>query len=195
MPRPPGSVSERHRAWSSPSAIACRPPNRRPAQSRIHAYIHRSAGCEIGPLMTGACEGDASGAGTRLSKVGICGAGFPRRVVGSCTKPPRPAPWARPAPCAKPPRAKPGVDPTTQATATPLQKDVSSSHSFCSFSPTWLVSSHPTGNDLITVASTAPALRPFGRARVYEPPRADRLTPKLWSLDASSRNQRLLSTG
>jgi len=38
--------------------------------------IPRNAGWDIGPLMTGACEGDASGAGIRLSNAGICGAGF-----------------------------------------------------------------------------------------------------------------------
>src|SRR3982074_3928731 len=62
-----------------------------------------------GPLTTGACEGDGSGAGVRLSKVGICGAGLPRRVVGSSR--------TTSAPCARTPRAKLGVDPTTQATA------------------------------------------------------------------------------
>jgi hypothetical protein len=164
LPRPPGGASERHRAWSSPSAIACGPPNRRPAQSRIHAYIHRSAGCEIGPLMTGACEGDTSGAGTRLSKVGICGAGFPRRIVGSCTKPPRPDPWAKPTPCAKPPRAKLGVHPTTQATANAAAKRRFIIAFLLLFSsPTWLGSNHPTGNDLIAVASTAPFLRSSGK--------------------------------
>jgi hypothetical protein len=65
-------------------------------------------------LMTGGCEGAASGAGIRFSKAGICGAGDPRRVVGFRTKPPR---LANPPPCPKPPRAKPGVDPTTQAAA------------------------------------------------------------------------------
>jgi len=65
--------------------------------------------------MTGGCEGAASGAGIRFSKAGTCGAGDPRRVVGSRTRPP----WfANPPACPRPPRAKPGVDPTTQAAAT-----------------------------------------------------------------------------
>jgi hypothetical protein len=36
----------------------------------------RNAGWDIGPLMTGDCEGDASGAGIRLSNAGICGTEF-----------------------------------------------------------------------------------------------------------------------
>src|SRR5262245_52745534 len=68
-----------------------------------------------GPLMTGGCEGAASGAGIRFWKAGICGAGDPRSVVGSRTRPPR---FATPPTCPKPPRAKPGVDPTTQAATT-----------------------------------------------------------------------------
>jgi hypothetical protein len=92
----------------------CANPNR---PCRIHAYIHRSAGCDSGPLMTGACEGDVSGPGIRLWNVGICGAGLPRRVVGLRAKPPRP-----PAPCPMPPRAKPEVDPATQVTANTTAK-------------------------------------------------------------------------
>jgi hypothetical protein len=88
-------------------------------------YIPLSAGCDSGPLMTGACAGDGSGAGLRLSKTGICGAGFPRRVVGL-----RPD---KPAPCAKPPRARPEVDaPTTQATANTAAKTRFITHSFLS---------------------------------------------------------------
>src|SRR5262249_43381332 len=65
--------------------------------------------------MTGGCEGAASGAGIRFSKAGICGAGDPRRVVGSRTRPP----WfANPPTCPRPPRARPGVDPTTHAAVT-----------------------------------------------------------------------------
>lgn len=83
-------------------------------------YIPLSAGCDSGPLMTGACAGDGSGAGLRLSKTGICGAGFPRRVVGLRVKPLRPD---KPAPSAKPPRARPEVDaPTTQANANTAAK-------------------------------------------------------------------------
>src|SRR5215471_15416859 len=52
--------------------------------------------------MTGGCEGAASGAGIRFSKVGIGGAGDPRRVVGSRTRPP----WfANPPTCPRPPLA------------------------------------------------------------------------------------------
>src|SRR6266480_4925745 len=69
--------------------------------------------------MTGGCEGAASGAGIRFSKVGTCGAGDPRSAVGLRTKPPR---LANPPPCPKPPRAKPGVDPTTQAAANTAAK-------------------------------------------------------------------------
>ena len=75
----------------------------------------RNAGCDIGPLMTGACAGAASGAGIRFSN-GICGAGFP--TIGPLrTKPPRPPPCPPP-----PPRARTGVDPTTQATANTTTK-------------------------------------------------------------------------
>src|ERR1700687_6134136 len=72
----------------------------------------RKAGCDNGPLMMGASAGAASGAGIRLCKTCIRGA----------PKPPRPNPLPKPAPCATPPRAKPGVDPTTQATANTAAK-------------------------------------------------------------------------
>jgi hypothetical protein len=74
----------------------------------------RNAGCDIGPLMTGACAGAASGAGIRFSN-GICGTGGTART-GLRTKAPRPAPWP------PPPRARTGVDPTTQATANTTTK-------------------------------------------------------------------------
>src|SRR4029079_7281576 len=77
----------------------------------------RREGCDIGPLMTGACSGAASGAGIRLSKVGICGAGSAKNGADR---------WARPPPpCAKPaapPRAKPSVEPATQASANTAAK-------------------------------------------------------------------------
>jgi hypothetical protein len=40
--------------------------------------IYRSAGCDTGPLMMGACAGGGSGAGILFSKVGICGPVRPR---------------------------------------------------------------------------------------------------------------------
>jgi hypothetical protein len=67
--------------------------------------------------MTGAGAGDASGAGIRFSRLGIRGAGEPRRRVGSRAMAPRPAPWPWP-----PPRAKPGADATTQAIANTATK-------------------------------------------------------------------------
>ena len=74
--------------------------------------IPRNAGWDIGPLIVGACEGDASGAGLRFSKAVICGAGFVRKA-GLTPWPPRPPPEE----CPMPPRAKPEVEPATQATA------------------------------------------------------------------------------
>src|ERR1700681_490001 len=86
------------------------------------AAPYRSAGCDNGPLMMGACSGVGSGAGIRLWKAGICGLGSAKTEAGVRPKPPRPAPCARPGPCAKPPRAKLGVDPTTQVTANTAAK-------------------------------------------------------------------------
>ena len=79
--------------------------------SHVGAYIPRSGGCDTGPLIVGACAGGGSGAGIRFSKVGICGAGAPKRLLELRPKPPPPDP------CAKPERAKLGVDPTTQVSA------------------------------------------------------------------------------
>ena len=90
--------------------------------------------------MMGACAGGGSGAGIRLSNAGICGAGAPR-IVGSCTKPPRPDPW--PAPGAKPPRASPGVDPTIQATANTAAKKRCMIVFPCSACSSWVRSSRP----------------------------------------------------
>src|SRR5258708_649850 len=67
--------------------------------------------------MTGACVGAPSGAGIRVWKTGICGAGDPSRAVGFRRKPPR-----NPPPCPSPPRAKPGVDATTKAVANTAAK-------------------------------------------------------------------------
>jgi hypothetical protein len=66
----------------------------------------RKAGCEIGPLMTGARAGAASGAGIRFAKSGARGTGtpIPRRL-------PKRTPWPMP------PRAKLGVAAATQVTA------------------------------------------------------------------------------
>ena len=58
----------------------------------------RNAGSDIGPLMMGVCAGADSGAGIRFSKVGIRGAGDPKRRVGLRTKAPRPAPAPNPPP-------------------------------------------------------------------------------------------------
>jgi hypothetical protein len=79
--------------------------------------IYRSAGCDTGPLMMGACAGGGSGAGILFSKVGICGAGAPKRMLGSRLKPPPPCAWP-------PPRAKLGVEPTIKVSANVLQGDV-----------------------------------------------------------------------
>jgi hypothetical protein len=64
-----------------------------------------------GPLMAGGCVGAGSGAGMRLSKVGVDGGDAPNSVVGLWAKP------SRPRPCTTPPRAKPGVEATIQAAA------------------------------------------------------------------------------
>jgi hypothetical protein len=40
-------------------------------QHELTLHMPRSAGCDSGPLMTGACSGTVSGAGIRLSKAGI----------------------------------------------------------------------------------------------------------------------------
>jgi len=107
-------------------------------------------------LMTGACAGDRSGGGLRLSKTGICGAGFPRRVVGSRVKPLRPD---KPAPCAKPPRARPEVDaPTTQANANTAAKRRFITYSFLSCAAPTNASNHPTESDFVSVAWIEPIL-------------------------------------
>src|SRR5262245_12622616 len=67
--------------------------------------------------MTGACEGAASGAGMRLSNVGLGAGDAPNSVVGFRTNPPRPNPCPPP-----PPRAKLGVDPMTHAAANTIAK-------------------------------------------------------------------------
>jgi hypothetical protein len=58
------------------------------------AYITPPYGLRAnGPLMTGGCEGAASGAGMRFSKVGLVGGDAPKRVVGLRMKlPPTPCP-------------------------------------------------------------------------------------------------------
>jgi len=66
-----------------PNLAAATPQaGRTPGPAVRTAYMPRSDGCDIGPLITGACWGAASGAGIRFSKVGICGAGFPKSIVG-----------------------------------------------------------------------------------------------------------------
>jgi hypothetical protein len=98
MPR--SARNRPRRAGGAPAHIATykhlRRPNltaatpqagRTPGPAVRTAYMPRSDGCDIGPLITGACWGAASGAGIRFSKVGICGAGFPKSIVG-----PRPMP-------------------------------------------------------------------------------------------------------
>jgi hypothetical protein len=60
-----GRVAIRYRAARRHSPIPVRP---------------RNAGCDSGPLIVGAREGDASGAGIRLA-TGACGVGGARRVV------------------------------------------------------------------------------------------------------------------
>jgi peptidoglycan hydrolase-like protein with peptidoglycan-binding domain len=130
----------------------------------VFAYVHRSAGCDVGPLMTGACEGDGSGAGIWLWKVGICGAGFPRKVVGLGLRaePPGPEPPGpdKPAPGPMPPRAKPEVDPATQATAKTAAKRRFMTHSLLgsTFPSRSSDSNHQTENDLISVAWIGPIL-------------------------------------
>src|SRR5947208_38607 len=89
--------------------------------SMRRAYITPPYGLRAeGPLITGGCEGAASGAGIRFSKVGLGGGDAPKRVVGLRTKlPPSPSPTPpRASKCTTPPTAKPGVEPTTQAAAT-----------------------------------------------------------------------------
>jgi hypothetical protein len=128
------------------------------------AYMPRSDGCDIGPLTTGACWGAASGAGTRLSKLGICGAGLPKSIVG-----PRPMP---PPECAKPcapprpaPRATPSVEPTMQASAKTAAKRDFIAVFLVLLPPLATRSSHPTGGGLIGLASIGLVLSPSrGRA-------------------------------
>src|SRR6516225_6145372 len=72
-----------------------------------------------GPLMAGGCVGAGSGAGMRLSKVGVDGGDAPNSVVGLWAKP------SRPRPCTTPPRAKPGVEATIQAPLRSPQKETS----------------------------------------------------------------------
>jgi hypothetical protein len=83
----------------------------------------------------------------------IRGAGTPKRIVGSRTKPPRPA---------GPTRAKPGVDPTTQATANTAAKRC------CMIAfllllrlPSCSLSNHPTGCDFLRIAMIGRVLRSF----------------------------------
>jgi hypothetical protein len=60
-----GAAENAGRAARRHSPIPVRPPN---------------AGCDSGPLIVGAGEGDASGAGIRLP-IGACGLGGAKRVV------------------------------------------------------------------------------------------------------------------
>ena len=174
MPHPPSRARSHARAvssiWSRRPArrnvqplAAARPSRCNPAAGLMSgpavrtAHMPRSDGCDIGPLITGACWGAASGAGTRFSKLGICGAGFPKSIVG-----PRPMPAPECAkPCAPPkpaPRATPSVEPTMQASAnTAAKRD---------FIAVFLVllprlgtgSNHATGGGLIGLASIGPVL-------------------------------------
>ena len=142
--------------------------------------------------MTGACAGDGSGAGLRLSKTGICGAGFPRRVVGLRVKPLRPD---KPAPCAKPPRARPEVDaPTTQANANTAAKRRFITYSFLSCAA-------PIGPHLIiqqkATSSLLPGLNPscgvpsdYGNGRQGLARTSKRCSSALISLALQARTQR-----
>jgi hypothetical protein len=119
--------------WSAglPAPVATKSPNSPVPASRLsmgpisctNVWRHwpiplrpRNVGCDIGPLMTGADDGAASGAGIRLAAAGAWGAPVPNRTVGLRAKP------LRPAPCAKPPRAKLGADATIQVAANTAAK-------------------------------------------------------------------------
>jgi hypothetical protein len=106
--------------------------------------------------MTGACAGGGSGAGIRFCMAGIRGAGTPKRIVGSRTKPPRPA---------GPTRAKPGVEPTRQATAnTAAKRRCMIAFLLLLCLPSCSLSNHPTGCDFLRIAIIGPILRSFDRA-------------------------------
>ena len=107
-----------------------------------------------GPLIVGAAEGDASGAGIGFA-AGACGGGGANRVVGSGLNP-RPNPVVMPA-C--PPRANPGVDATTQAAAKTAAKIRFISVAPRSASPSQPECSDPTRRDLILIAAIERALR------------------------------------
>src|SRR5437660_5243130 len=108
-----------------------------------------------GPLIVGAAEGDASGAGIGLP-AGACGGGGANRVVGSPPNP-RPNPVVVPA-C--PPRANPGVDATTQAVANAAARIrfiFVAPHSALPPIPSF---NHAARRDLISIASIERPLRP-----------------------------------
>src|SRR5258708_5712052 len=100
--------------------------------------------------MVGACVGAESGAGIRFPN-GACGSGGAKRVVGSRTKPPRPNPWPAP-------RAKPGVDPTTHATANTAARR-RCMIAFLALRPPRSECSRSTGEDFIHIALIDAVLR------------------------------------
>jgi hypothetical protein len=117
------------------------PPESASPEARSHCPIPfkpRSAGCEIGPLIVGAGEGDPCGAGIGFAR-GACGVAGAKRVV-ACA-------WARlPWPAL---RATIGVDPATQATASAATKRPRMTASLLHFwplTPSPPISAHPCGD-------------------------------------------------
>src|SRR5260370_30339660 len=107
-------------------------------------------GGDRGRLRGGGWGGAEGGAGIRFPR-GAGGGGGDRRVVEPPKKPPRPNPWPAP-------RAKPGVDPTTHATANTAARR-RCMIAFLALRPPRSECSRSTGEDFIHIALIDAVLR------------------------------------